>query len=395
MMFEVAQWFKKFGHETEIVAIVGKNPEKFFGGAYKDITMKIFHESDYPKSVLRKVIMSVSGIFKLREEFKYFQPDIIVGQNPADAETIYFASLGLRFPYATFLYASFFNFPDDGLKYLAPFKRIFEKIRNATPGHKTFIPLENPVKVFWKRILLWCRAWINYFVVHRATCAFSMTRKKAWENEQLYHRQVIDIKGGVNPLCFGYQPKKDMKLKFGFPADAKILVDVSRLIPGKRIDCCIQTVAELRKTRNDIYFVVGGNGPEKEKLEKLIDDLGLRHYVILAGFIPEEDLLDFYAGAEIVFHPAWIDFDLTVMEGLSLGKKVVCSSDYDLSGDLGALKGKMIFQAEPDAISMARAITDALAVTSVPAAEITPMIERFTWEAYSQAIISHLSNAIR
>ena len=174
-----------------------------------------------------------------------------------------------------------------------------------------------------------------------------------------------------------------------------MLVDVSRLIPGKRIDLCVKTIAELRKKRKDIYFIVGGNGPEKEKLKKLINDLNLSDYVILAGFIAEEDLLDFYASADVIFHPAWIDFDLTIMEGLSLGKKIICSTDYDLSGKLGVLKEKLIFQAEPNPLAMARAVEDALAAASVPEIKIESILKKFTWEAYAQNIASHLSNAIK
>jgi len=395
LIFEVARYFAKFGYETKIMAIVGKTPEKSFGGIYKDIKVEILYNENYPMYFFKKIAVSLMSISKLRKEFRSFKPDIIVGQNPADTEIVYFASLGLRIPYATFLYASFFNFPDDGLKYLMPFKRVFEKIRDATSGHQTFIPLKSPVKDFLKQLPLRFRAWINYFVVRRAVCAFSMTRRMAWENEQLYHRPIIDIKSGVRLSFFNYKQKNNIRLKFGFPNDGKMLVDVSRLIPGKRIDLCVKTIAELRKKRKDIYFIVGGNGPEKEKLKKLINDLNLSDYVILAGFIAEEDLLDFYASADVIFHPAWIDFDLTIMEGLSLGKKIICSTDYDLSGKLGVLKEKLIFQAEPNPLAMARAVEDALAAASVPEIKIESILKKFTWEAYAQNIASHLSNAIK
>lgn len=394
LMLEVAKWFTKFGYEVRVVAVKGKNIKKFFGGTYAEVPAKSFYEGDYPAYLPQKIWISLVSVLKLRKEIKAFRPDITLGQNQADAEMLCLASLGLKIPYATFLYSSFFNFPDDGLKYMAPFSRVFTKIRNSTPGHQTFIPLKNPVKGFFNRLVLQCRAWINYFVVRRALSTFSLSRRMAWENEEFYGHSVIDVKSGINHSLFGYKPKKDMRAKYGFPPDAKMLVDVSRLIPGKRIALCIQTVAELKKRRDDIYFVVGGKGPDKEKLEALIDELGVRGRAVLAGFVAEEDLLDFYASASVVFHPAWVDFDLTVMEGLSLGKKVICSTDYDLLGDLGRLKGKLLFQAEADAVSMARAVEAALDAEPTPPKEAEQILNKFTWEAYSRNIASHLFHAI-
>lgn len=390
LMFEIAKWFTKFDCEVRMVVVKNNNTKTLFKGAYADIPVTSFYEGHYPTNLFQKILISLSSIAKLRREMKTFQPDILLGQNPADAELLYLASLGTGIPYATFLYSSFFNFPEDGLKYMTPFNWAFTKIRNSTPGHQTFIPLENPVRGFFARLILQCRAWVNYFVVRRAVYAFSMTRRMAWENEQFYGRSVIDLKSGVNPSLFNYKPKKDMRAKYGFPPDAKMLVDVSRLIPGKRIDLCIRTIAELKKKRDDIYFVVGGKGLEKENLEALIKELHVESHVVLGGFVAEEDLLDLYASATAVFHPAWIDFDLTVMEGLSLGKKVICSTDYDLSGDLGELKGKMLFEANPDPVSMAKAVETALDTEPISTDEAKQALSKYTWENYSKNLSSHL-----
>ena len=390
LMFEIAKWFTKSGCEVRMVVVKSNSTKNLFKGAYADIPVTSFYEGDYPDHLLQKIWISLVSILKLRKEIKTFRPDITLGQNPADAELLYLSSLGTNIPYAVFLYASFFNFPEDGLKYMAPFNRVFTKVRNSISGHQTFIPLENPVRGLFARLVLQCHAWMNYFVVRRAIYTFSMTRQMAWENEQFYGRSVIDLKSGINPSLFNYKPKKDMRAKYGFPSDAKMFVDVSRLIPGKRIDLCIRTIAELTKKRDDIYFVVGGKGPEKENLEALIKELHIESHVVLGGFVAEEDLLDLYASATAVFHPAWIDFDLTVMEGLSLSKKVICSTDYDLSGDLGELKDKLLFKASPDPVSMAKVIETALDTKSISANEAKQALSKYTWDNYSNNLLSHL-----
>ena len=229
LIFEAAEWFARFGYETCIVSVKGKEPPELFNGIYTNTSVKSFYVGSYPKNLLSKILISLASIGKLRREIRSFRPDVMLAQGPADAEMLYFASLGLKIPYATFLYSSFFNFPDDGLKYVAPFNRAFEKIMNVTPGHKTFIPFENPVKGFFAGLVLRVRAWINHFVVHRAAYAFSLSNRMAWENEQFYNRDVIYIKSGIDPSLFSYKPKKDMREKYGFPRNSKcslMLVDL-------------------------------------------------------------------------------------------------------------------------------------------------------------------------
>jgi glycosyltransferase involved in cell wall biosynthesis len=395
LLFEIATWLSRNGHEVRVVVMYGVSSEKLFDGTYAAVPVTILCRGGYPSSVMKKILTSLISVRYLRRTIHAYRPDIMVGQNPSDAEILFLASLGMKLPFATFLYSSFFNFPEDGLKYLPPFRRVFNAIREKTPGHREFIPNTNPIKGTPYRLILQIRAWMSYYIVRRAAVVFSMTRRMAWENEELYGRPVIDVKGGALTGVYGTRPVKDLRERYGLPREAKVFVDVSRLVAGKRIELCIRTIAEIMKKRDDVYLVVGGRGPEKERLEALVEALGVKEHVILAGFVPEEDLPDFYASASGIMHPAWIDFDLTVMEGISFGKKVICSDDYDLTGEISVLNNKLIFGAMPNPTAMAEAVERVIAAPETSEAEVGPLLATLTWESYTRSISKYLGAACK
>jgi len=72
---------------------------------------------------------------------------------------------------------------------------------------------------------------------------------------------------------------------------------------------------------------IAGEGPDKEKLAGLINDLGLKKQVELIGQKNRAQIIELIAGAKIVINCSRLHetFGLTVLEAMSLGKPVVAS----------------------------------------------------------------------
>ena len=66
----------------------------------------------------------------------------------------------------------------------------------------------------------------------------------------------------------------------------KKAVVLSRLAPQKRIDNVIQAFADQKIQQHGIELDVYGDGPERENLERLVDDLGLRSRIRFHGYVP-------------------------------------------------------------------------------------------------------------
>jgi glycosyltransferase involved in cell wall biosynthesis len=67
------------------------------------------------------------------------------------------------------------------------------------------------------------------------------------------------------------------------------LVVLGRLSPHKRVDLVIRAVAALQPARPALHVDIVGKGPDRERLESLVRDLGVEKYVTFHGYVAEEE----------------------------------------------------------------------------------------------------------
>lgn len=111
----------------------------------------------------------------------------------------------------------------------------------------------------------------------------------------------------------------------GLPADRTILVVVRNLVPRMGLDAFIRAVAIVRETVPEILALIGGEGPLRAELERLVQEQHLKDHVRLLGFVPEDDLPKYYQAADLVVMPtAELEgFGLVTIEALACGTPVV------------------------------------------------------------------------
>ena len=85
--------------------------------------------------------------------------------------------------------------------------------------------------------------------------------------------------------------------RLGIPADAELVVGLSRLVPRKGFDTAIRAVARLARSRPRLQFAIGGAGRDAARLQRLAEDLGAP--VRLLGRVPHDDLPLLYGAADV------------------------------------------------------------------------------------------------
>lgn len=86
----------------------------------------------------------------------------------------------------------------------------------------------------------------------------------------------------------------------------------------------VRIAAEIAATREDVCFVMTGEGPESEAVRKQIARRGLSGRLHLAGFVP--DVHSWMAACSFVILPSRIDgMPLVVLEAQAMGKPVIAS----------------------------------------------------------------------
>lgn len=102
------------------------------------------------------------------------------------------------------------------------------------------------------------------------------------------------------------------------------LLAAGYLVPLKRFDLFITTVARIREHFPAVKAVLAGRGPEKEKLDSLINDLGLTNHITLTGELSHPDLLHTMQHAKLFLHPSSYEgFSGVCLEAISAGMQVI------------------------------------------------------------------------
>ena len=124
--------------------------------------------------------------------------------------------------------------------------------------------------------------------------------------------------------------KRQLKKKTGISGAS--LVYMGRVSYEKSIDQLLKVVALLVPQIPDVQLLVVGDGPEREKLEKLAQDLGIVERVLFKGFLFGQDLVHtLQAGDVFVTASKSENMPLAVLEAMACGLPVVTVTSLGLS----------------------------------------------------------------
>jgi glycosyltransferase involved in cell wall biosynthesis len=122
------------------------------------------------------------------------------------------------------------------------------------------------------------------------------------------------------------------------PAGARVLLAVTRLTRQKGVDVAIRA---LPSAPADTVLVVLGDGPERDRLERLAHELGIERRVFLLGRVP--DVGTWLRRAALLVHPVrWEGFGLAVLEAMLaelpvVGTRVSSLPELVVDGETGLL----------------------------------------------------------
>jgi phosphatidylinositol alpha-1,6-mannosyltransferase len=84
---------------------------------------------------------------------------------------------------------------------------------------------------------------------------------------------------------------------FGLPAEGRVVVSVSRLVPRKGMDTLIEAAALLAHGRSDLTVAVAGGGRDRSRLDRLVRRSGAP--VRMLGRVDDDDLPALYGCADV------------------------------------------------------------------------------------------------
>lgn len=179
--------------------------------------------------------------------------------------------------------------------------------------------------------------------------------------------KVTVTPNAVDRTVFKKYKDDEVKLileKYGLVKSEYLLFVGTIDYPGKNIRTVIEAFFALKEKRlmDKKLVIIGKDGYNSQIIYDLVNASAFKNDVIFTGYLPDEDLPIFYAGAFIMLYLSLYEgFGLPVLEAMSCGVPVICSDTScfpEIAGDLGVcvppmdvekVKGKIMRLANDEA----------------------------------------------
>jgi D-inositol-3-phosphate glycosyltransferase len=176
-------------------------------------------------------------------------------------------------------------------------------------------------------------------ILEKGDCVVSTSPQEAKTLREMVSKfgNIEIIPCGTDTENFQLLSKVETRQKLGLDINDKIVLYVGRFDPRKGIETAVRACASM-KSDNFKLVLVGGSsdnrldGAERARIEKIVEEVGLKEHTIFAGQIGHDLLPYYYAAADVCVVPSHYEpFGLVAIEAMACGTPVVAS-------DVGGLK---------------------------------------------------------
>lgn len=146
--------------------------------------------------------------------------------------------------------------------------------------------------------------------------------------------RILLIENGVDTEKFTPAPRRpDLLVRYNL-SGYFVYISVCRLLEKKGIDHSLRAFADIHQADPETRFLIVGTGPYAQTLESIAASLGIAPYVIFAGDVTDDELVDHYRLGDVFIMPnrALPDgdtegFGLVFLEANAVGLPVIAGRD--------------------------------------------------------------------
>ena len=125
------------------------------------------------------------------------------------------------------------------------------------------------------------------------------------------------------------EPERDLRRrKLGIGEEDLVLINLGRLGGEKNLGELLVFFAEARKKNDALKFLIVGDGPAREDLQKQAKKLGIAESVIFTGMVPPAEVQNYYQLGDIFVSASTSETQgLTYIEAAANGLPLLCRQD--------------------------------------------------------------------
>ena len=173
----------------------------------------------------------------------------------------------------------------------------------------------------WKKKLRSKMSFIKKSVYQKAHHHFAVSQYTAGlvQNECLVDSQNITIThNGIDIELWSPQKKPQDLIREHQLENKKVLLTISRLVPHKGIDITLEAIHLLKKEFPQLVYLIGGDGPDRSRLQRKVQDLKLENHVLFLGPISFEQIQNYYHLCDVYIMLSRFEPQLPAVEGFGI-----------------------------------------------------------------------------
>lgn len=145
------------------------------------------------------------------------------------------------------------------------------------------------------------------------------------------------------------ESREQIRNTYGFLKEDKVIIYVGRLAEEKSLDIVVKGIANTIQKGISVKLLIVGDGPDFERLEKMIADLHMEENIKLAGAKPLQEVPSLYHSADAFISASLSETQgVTFIEALASGLPIFARYDEVLDDLLINEKTGWFFQDEND-----------------------------------------------
>ncbi len=228
--------------------------------------------------------------------------------------------------------------------------------------------------------------------------AISNFIKEKCEKDYKYSPEMITI--GVDTLKFEKVKISEInKIKKKYCPNKEFLVlNVGRLVGPKDMETFVRAALEVSRVCSKIKFLICGNGPEKSRIIRLINEYKLQKKVFLISDLTDKEIVKYFRSADLFVHvpKSSNHFGVVYLEAMAAGLPIIAANEDATPHTVGNA-AILVKKENPEEMSKAiiKLFKDRKLSTKLSKNARIKVEKEFNWEIIVDKLENFFEKAIR
>ena len=210
------------------------------------------------------------------------------------------------------------------------------------------------------------------------------------------NRPIYVVPSGIDVEAYARDKqavRNRIRSEYGIQPDETVILSIGRLAKEKNID---EILRYLKEADSKHRMMIVGDGPYRQELEKLGEELGIRERLIFTGMVSPEEVADYYSAGDIFASASRSETQgLTYMEAMASGLPLLCHADECLEGVILDGRNGYIYRTEAEfAKKLTVLLQDAERRKQMGAQAKQRMRELYSIEKFAESCLDVYNRAI-